>query len=525
MDEISNLKTLFDELTENPDKVNTLTAEQITELRRYNNPYGPANRVEDAEGYVCLSVTNLQEKYLERLYMVALTSFLYRVRQEYDLDDAYQYYSKKSDLYGEFVSKKNIKTELNGMIIPDNNASLINRADESIREYMTNKMGVFEDFSNLHVVAEELRNDLVKQIKEFRALGNTIERKMKEFHTTNDTNTDNGDTDTSNTNKASYSRKRNELKELNAELEEKIQSASAALNKFNDHKKYMNLRLDKYVQGEVRRFLDYYFKYNPKIHLQMDRDPVENDRYRKFFDFEPKTELPSNIFESFRLYKSANYDENVKEVEALWALKPEIENTITVFEDGFETLEEAMAYKDKNKDIFTVQVHIVKKGSPYFLASYKANRDKLEYYNKHTEILKAIETRVKEDEKVGEKLLKKRVRRIKESNIEKEGETSEGMAKYMKENPSAASTMGAQRFDILEENEVLEIPIHRTDAKGMTSTSIFVEADGEVVSNVDENDPSQASSSSATPKSHDSRPAAVKSHVNRRLGMSELGDE
>ena len=178
MEGLSNIKSLFEELTENPEKVSELTAEQITELRRYNNPYGPANRNEDADGYVCLSVTNLQEKYLERLYMVALTSFLYRIRQEYDSDEGYMYCSKKSDLYGEYVRKEDIKTELHNIVIPDNNASLINRADDAIKEFMTNKMSVFQDFANLHMVADDLRSDLVRKVLNLKSLGDVIQSKL-----------------------------------------------------------------------------------------------------------------------------------------------------------------------------------------------------------------------------------------------------------------------------------------------------------------------------------------------------------
>ena len=500
MDELSNLKTLFEELTENPEKVNELTEEQVQALRRYNNPYGASNRNEKSQGYVALSVTNLQEMFMERMFMVSMTSFLYRMREEYDMDDGYRYCSKKNDMFGEYTRKDEIVTELNDILIPDNNASLINRADDALKEYKFNKMSIFQEFFNLHLVAEELRKDLVQNVRKLSDLGKFIQSKMDQLHTISvpsSSSDDDQETDiNANVKKNTLTKRLKELKLLNEKLDEMVQHTSSSLNKFNDHRKYMELKLSTYVRGEVRRFIDYYFEYNPKIHLQMDRDPVGNDRYRKHLDIDPVTKLPSNVFETFRLYKSANYDEIIKEVEALWALKPELENTITILEDGFETEEEALNFKEKNKDIFTVQVHIIKKGSPYFIAAYKANREKLEYYNKHTEILAAIEKRIKDDEQVGEKLLKKRVRRVKDANIEKEGEDSEKMRQYIKENPSAASTMGAKRFETLKEEQVLEIPIFRTDAKGMTRSNVFVEADGEIVSSAPDN--TQASSSSVT---------------------------
>lgn len=533
MEELSSLKSLIEELTENPEKVNELTEEQVQALRRHNNPYGASNRNEDASGYVALSVTNLQEKFMERMFMVAYSSFIYRMREEYDLDDGYRYCSKKNDMFGEYVRKDEIKTELNDILIPNNNASLINRADDALREYKLNKMNVFHEFYNLHMVAEELRGELVSNVRKLSDLGEYIKTKMDEVHaisvpptSSEDDVSDASDSEdaesASNIKKSTFRRRMTEIKGLEQKLETHMQLTSNSLNKFNDHRKYMETKLNSYIRGEVKRFINYYFKYNPKIHLQMDRDPIENDRYRRNLDIDPESKLPSDVFETFRLYKTANYDELIKEVQALWALKPELENVITVLEDGFQTEEEALEWKDKNKDIFTVQVHIVKKGSPYFIAAYEANRKKLEYYNKHTEILAAIEKRIKEDEKVGEKLLKKRVRRVKEANIEREGEDSEKMRQYIKENPAAAGAMGAQRFETLKEEQVLEIPVFRTDAKGMSHTSVFVEADGDVVSNID--NPEAASSGSApTPSTASSNAAAeIEKRKAERLKMSQM---
>ena len=564
------LQTLIEELTQDPSKVNDLTPEQVTELRRQYNPYGAVNRNEDARGYVCLSVTNLQEKYMERMDMVTLASFLYKIREEYNIDTGYMYNSKRSDMFGKYIPKDEITTEYRYMLLPDDNASLINRADDAVKEYSSNKMDVFRMFADLNNTGEKLRKDLFNSVKDYERCIKENEIEMKRIQ-------ENG-------------LEKSDMKILESQKDQFVNisnETSNVLNKFNEHRAFMESQLEKYIRGEVRRFIDHHFSYNPKVHLQLDRDPIRNDKYRQaaadslnksdnkskdikrsdkgksnkgkinksnMIDssslssslssvstpsqssststqststqsslstqsaLEPplnsSTALPSDIFESFRLYKQANYDEIVKEVEALWALKPELENIITIFEDGFETEEDALKYKEKNKDTFTVQVHIIRKGHPHFLSSFSANREKLEYYNKNTEILKAIEDRIKEDEKVGEKLLKNRVKRVKKTNTEHEGPDHEGAYAYFKENVSPTDKNDSV-IEQIKETDVLEIPIFKNTRKGMTKTDVLVEAGVEEPST----DTNETDNSSREPRVI---AASSSSHAQARLEMAQL---
>lgn len=549
--ELANIKTLFAELVENPEKVNELTKEQIEELRRHNNPYGPSNRNKNANGSVCLSVTNLQEKYMIKLMMVAMTSFMFRMQQEYNVETGH----RASELESTYVKKPKRKTELSGITIPENNAYVITRADDALKDYYHPKNNVFNVFHNTFNNTEILKSQLIKNCNQFHKFVENLEKEKAELQFLNDKIMESKKSIIDGTNspsdksvdkgkrkgkaispeKQQYNELRDKIDNLEKEYNELITKTSKSLDLFNDSKAMLDKTLDKYVSTEIKRFLDYNYSYNPKIHLRMDRDPIKNDKYRKALKVDPKTTLPVDIFHTFQLYFDANYDELIKEVEAVYALKPELENTITVWEDGFPSKEDAQTFIDKNKDVFTVQILNVEKGKPYFYSSYEANREKLQYYNENTEILQAIETRVKEESKIGNELLKRRVQKIKSENIEKEGETSEGASQYLKEN---SSLLGVKGYSVLDEKNVQHIPVHSIDRKtgNLKTDTIYVEAEGDIINlsggkittanELKEKEANKTGSSSTdSSTSFDTRSEDILAHKNRRLETADFNKQ
>ena len=65
--------------------VDSLTEEQVSELRKRINPYG--RTIEGSDKYTCASVVNLSEQYMQKLLMTSLIGFLFRQCDEYKLDD------------------------------------------------------------------------------------------------------------------------------------------------------------------------------------------------------------------------------------------------------------------------------------------------------------------------------------------------------------------------------------------------------------------------------------------------------
>lgn len=78
----SQVKDLLDDIVQNPDILENYTREQLEELYKKVNPYG---KVLDAtNGYTCVSITNLRDRYIANLKMTSLVGYVYRMLKEYD---------------------------------------------------------------------------------------------------------------------------------------------------------------------------------------------------------------------------------------------------------------------------------------------------------------------------------------------------------------------------------------------------------------------------------------------------------
>lgn len=521
MSDFKHIANLFKELTENPDKVDKLTKEQIEELRRYNNPYGKSNRNEDVNGYCCVSVTNLQEKFMEKMFMVAYASFFFRVADEYEIKDSFRYVDK------DYVSHRKILTKLTPIIKKDADAHIYNRSDDLLKHYNSNKLASFKHQGKLYADSEFIKEKLIKENLKLNEYENLVSSIVDSYDKKRKLIENSSDDTLVKKEKIDKLRRleEEEYKKTNVKnnITQKIQLISKLLDEFKAQLTKMENYKENFIKDEIKRFLKFYLEYNPEVHLKLDRDPIGNDRYRKSLQIEPKTKLPINIFKTFQLYKDANYDEIVKEVEALWAYKPELENTITILEDGLKTKEEADNYIENNKDIFTIQVHSIQKGRPYFLSAYKANVDKVIYYNENTEVLEAIEKRMKEEQKVGEELLRHRVQRLRKERKEDFGEENEEAVSYLRKNKSSSSEI--KQEDILEESEVVHLPVFTRDAKGFDKKEIFIEASAKVAST----DPNQNNKSLDDIKFNNSNinnasssSLSLEERKNKRLMMSEM---
>jgi len=91
------------------------------------------------------------------------------------------------------------------------------------------------------------------------------------------------------------------------------------------------------------------------------------------------------------------------------------------------------------------------------LGDFKANRDKINFYNKHTDVLKRILDRHGEDKKIGQELMRNRVRQQKANNIAADGPDAPGLAEYASTNAGrSVAALGAQRILSREDRLRLE---------------------------------------------------------------------
>jgi len=159
----------------------------------------------------------------------------------------------------------------------------------------------------------------------------------------------------------------------------------------------------------IKDFLDSLFEFNPDWHVRKASD-VEDD----------ENKVPVDTFHKWKHYEEVNYDKYRKLTEQLYHIKANMDYVIDVY-DCFETLEDAKNFQKLHQDQFIHDVYTVKTNSWVFLANWSQNKEKVDFYNKNTEMLEQILQQVEKDQRVGNEILKKRMTTTKRANVRKYG--------------------------------------------------------------------------------------------------------
>ena len=159
----------------------------------------------------------------------------------------------------------------------------------------------------------------------------------------------------------------------------------------------------------IKDFLDSLFEFNPDYHAKKSDDPCN---------------VPLDTLHRWKNYEDVNYEKYRELTENVYKYRADLDYVVNVY-DCFETLEDAKNFQKLHQDQFIHDVVTVKNNNWVYMGSFKENREKVDFYNKNTEILEEILTRVESDKKVGSELLKKRMVNTKRRNIRKYGKPSD----------------------------------------------------------------------------------------------------
>jgi hypothetical protein len=429
LDDFKNqLEDFVKELEENPDKINELTDEQAIEVDKYLNPYGAT--LYGDEKYTCVSFTNLKEKYMQRLLTTALIGFVYQICDEYEIEDEDLTHELNKDDFYDFVPH------------PDkSNSEFMKKFEHNIYleiklAYLQNTYGVnTNDMTFDDVEKYELTED-----EELQLLNNVKEEMITRLPDKKEFNADR------------YVKAKQELVEQQSKEEQKV----------------------------IKRFLNKLFKYNPKDHTTSAYNENHNDPERNLKAKNQFTEIipPNDTYGRFQYYYDVNYEELREAVLHLYAEKPDMEVAINIYET-FDSIDECNEYINKNKDKVITNIMTLTNYKWNLLGSFKKNRERITFYNEHTQILENILKQQEEDAKLGKKLLDERVRKRKVKNVKEYGKTDPAVAKYLKENPNEITT-GASKVEITDDKvivtEEFEISEHgaKVDADGTPEDAIEI---------------------------------------------------
>lgn len=171
---------------------------------------------------------------------------------------------------------------------------------------------------------------------------------------------------------------------------------------------------------DIKNFIDSIFEFNPDYHVKQDNKENKDFVFNK--EFKKKSiNIPKDTFYRYSNYLEINYDYMRSITDKIYPYKDDLDFCINVY-DTFDTLESAKEFTRKHEDEFVHSVMTLENNNWTFLGSFKENRERVEFYNKNTDLLEKIIKHTEEDQKLGKDLLKNRVTNEKRSNIRKHGE-------------------------------------------------------------------------------------------------------
>lgn len=165
---------------------------------------------------------------------------------------------------------------------------------------------------------------------------------------------------------------------------------------------------------------------------------------------------PADTFHRWAYYLETNMEALRAATAAIYHSKPDLDLAFVVYRafEGTpaETDAAFAAFQDAHQEEVISDIKHVTAGAWTLLGDFQQNREKISFYNKHTEVLKRILDRHAEDKKLGQELMKNRVRQRKAQNIREAGPDAPGLGEYA----SALGGAGGERVIGREEMYRLE---------------------------------------------------------------------
>lgn len=254
-------------------------------------------------------------------------------------------------------------------------------------------------------------------------------------------------------------------------------------------------------QKIIKGFLDNWFEYNPDLHVRSAHTPNEKDPERKAVDSKnpgfsspfPPSELlvemmegdsrvvksitpgpfsgadgkvidarststdnwqaipiPSaDTFHRWEYYHDVNFEKLREFTWDLYHDKPDLEDTFNVFR-FHETPEEAKEFTEVNQDAIRTSILTVETGKWNLIGPFKKNRERIDFYNKETEVLKMIQEQSQKDAQLGKELMEKRTKAVKKKNVQECGPDAPGLSQYQS---SIGGLPGAKKGTTPEEQQ------------------------------------------------------------------------
>jgi hypothetical protein len=411
------LRELTKKLASNPDEIYNLTDDELMSVKQHLNPFG--NVVTGKKSYINLSIINWKEEYMKKLHMTNMIGFVYRLAAEYECE-------KDVAVANEAFNKRV------ALITDANEAASLRREHEKYVDLIqSTTRKIIKDFLDRHF---EYNPD-------HHVMNASAKGRIQKVR-----NTEMDDKLRSNPKVYDYMRQ-NLLcgQSLLDQSIEALKSSLAVMGGLLDGRESVTLDDLADAHGILQK------KYSSCVALSTDmkrvtKPLVEADTVEAW-----NVDPPVDVFHHYTRYLTNHYEELRNICAEYYNEQPDIEYSV-IYYDHFSSPEDAREYKIQHESEFKQEVMTIENSGITLVGPFKENRERIDFYNKNTEILKRMSEQADRDQKLGKDLMDKRLQKQKKKNIAELGPDDPKLASYAKSG-NVVKNQGVKKAMTIEEQQ------------------------------------------------------------------------
>jgi hypothetical protein len=182
---------------------------------------------------------------------------------------------------------------------------------------------------------------------------------------------------------------------------------------------------------------------------------------------------PQDIFAKFSVYYNNNFETLRECVRNLYGAYPDLELAINPY-SWHETEEQSEKFKKKHGKEVITDILTLTSGKWNIIGPFKECNEKISFFNEHTTVLEEMLKQLESDSKIGQELLKKKVKVKKVKNILENGQDNEGLDFYKKHFGEVHGSVGKldpkkEIYDyrvLNEPDNAVDVPVFRISEGG-----------------------------------------------------------
>lgn len=191
---------------------------------------------------------------------------------------------------------------------------------------------------------------------------------------------------------------------------------------------------------------------------------TEQERYA--FEMVPSLDT----FIRYDRYAEEFYEQYQDLVHTIYGQRPDVDFAVIVY-DKHTNSDEAKKFKERNMNKVIAPITNIDLNRWVLLGPYQENRERVDFYNSHTEVLKEMLDQRERDSKVAADIMRKRIKNEKLKNIAEAGPDAPEFRKFIKENKPNISVMGGEHVAVDNVDD-------EDDDKNVVEVNVFTVGDG-----------------------------------------------